>query len=593
RRMVISGAGGSGKTVLAVDLLLALLDQRADGDAVPVRFSLPDWDTRVPLERWLAGKLADDYRVPRGQAAQLVRQQRIVPVLDGLDEMWSDDGGAQRAIAAVAEMNRLRIGKQSAPLVVTCRQEFLDELANDHGIRLLDVATVSVRRLTAVQVADYLGRRFADPARWHGVLDRLVTEPQGVLAQALSTPWRLTLAATAYSQEADGSPDELLTETTDEGVRQHLLTRFVDVTTRVNPRLNRSHVSYYDPAAVRRWLVFLAAHLDRTAGREVGGRRFSGSDIRLHELWPIVGVKTVERVQAVFDAGVLLAVCYVSFRVLRLPTPGWAFGVAYVALYGPALVIQEAVPAFPQQFSWRYTRGVLGLRTTLAMSAAVGAVVFGALWLTGNHYGYFLTVGARPAGLDFVMACLIAGLMAGLFTPLVFSAVRNWEEGPVGVDPTLPIRQELRGSILFGGACGVAAGALVRLPGAFPRHLTTVSKQFQVARARDNVSHSHFRPVSLWIDKHAIRFLDHWAVPHFARMPHGFPARWPDLWLWFTVVGLAAGYGIAALSRRYLAMLVAAVGRLPLGLASFLTWCHSAGLLRTAGTAFQFRHREL
>jgi hypothetical protein len=40
-------------------------------------------------------------------------------------------------------------------------------------------------------------------------------------------------------------------------------------------------------------------------------------------------------------------------------------------------------------------------------------------------------------------------------------------------------------------------------------------------------------------------------------------------------------------------MRVAAVGRLPLGLSAFLTWCHSAGLLRTAGTAFQFRHREL
>lgn len=594
RRMVISGPGGSGKTVLAVDLLLALLDRPAAGEPVPVRFSLPDWDTRVPLERWMVGRLADDYRVPRAQAALFVRQRAVVPVLDGLDEMWSEDGGAQRAIAAVAEMNSLRVGKQSAPLIVTCRQEFLDELANDHGIRLVDVATVSVRRLTAAQVADYLGSRFADPGRWHGVLDRLTTEPDGVLAQGLSTPWRLTLAATAYSQETDGSPDELLAETTDEGVRQHLLTRFVDVTTRTYPRLNRRYTAYYDPDAVRRWLVFLAAHLDRTAGREVGGRRFSGSDIRLHELWPIVGAKATVRAASVLDAAVLLAVGYVSCRVLWLPTPGWAVVAVYAALYGLALVLQEeGVPKAPQRLSWSYARGVLGTWTTLALSGSVGIVVFGVLWYVGHRFGYFLTLGAHPAGLDFVLACLISGCLSGLLAPLVVSAVESREEPPLSVDPTLPIRQEMRRSVLVGSVCGVAAGALVRLPSAFPRHLTRLSTLLAADRTRAAASHRRDKWYNVWTDNRLTGFLDHWAIPHFARFPHGFPARWPGVCLWFTLVGLAAGYFSAALSRRYLAMLVVGVGRLPLGLTAFLTWCHSAGLLRTAGTAFQFRHREL
>ena len=215
------------------------------------------------------------------------------------------------------------------------------------------------------------------------------------------------------------------------------------------------------------------------------------------------------------------------------------------------------------------------------------------LWFIGDRSYSFLTLGGRPAGLDFLLACLVAGGMAGLLAPLAFSALKSLDEPPTGVDPTLPIRHELTGSVLVGGVCGVAAGALVRLPRAFPHRLTALSGQFKADQTRNAASHGHFRSVDLWIDKQAIRVLDHWAVPHFAQMSHGFPARWPDVWLWCVPAGPAGGYGLAALSRRYLAMLVAGVGRLPLGLSAFLTWCHAAGLLRTAGAAFQFRHREL
>ena len=55
-----------------------------------------------------------------------------------------------------------------------------------------------------------------------------------------------------------------------------------------------------------------------------------------------------------------------------------------MGLYGLALVAQEAVPKSPQHYSWRYTSGVLGVRTTLALSGAVGTAVFGVLWFIGS-----------------------------------------------------------------------------------------------------------------------------------------------------------------------------------------------------------------
>ncbi|MET7843547.1 hypothetical protein ABZT45_34095, partial [Streptomyces sp. NPDC005356] len=43
-RLVITGAPGAGKTVLALELLLALLEERRPEDPVPVRLPLASWD---------------------------------------------------------------------------------------------------------------------------------------------------------------------------------------------------------------------------------------------------------------------------------------------------------------------------------------------------------------------------------------------------------------------------------------------------------------------------------------------------------------------------------------------------------------------
>lgn len=59
-------------------------------------------------------------------------------------------------------------------------------------------------------------------------------------------------------------------------------------------------------------------------------------------------------------------------------------------------------------------------------------------------------------------------------------------------------------------------------------------------------------------------------------------------------VGLAGGlYVVTGAGRRYLVFLLCIRGRLPWSLGTFLNWAYEAGLLRTSGVAYQFRHREL
>ncbi|MFF7885483.1 NACHT domain-containing protein [Streptomyces sp. NPDC020794] len=97
RRLVVLGSAGSGKTVLSVLLTLELLARRLiqgeDDVPIPLVLSLESWDTRrQSLTEWLVDRLRQDHPgLPPVDgvhpARRLVDDRRVLPVLDGLDEL--------------------------------------------------------------------------------------------------------------------------------------------------------------------------------------------------------------------------------------------------------------------------------------------------------------------------------------------------------------------------------------------------------------------------------------------------------------------------------------------------------------------------
>lgn len=571
----IGGDAGTGKTVLALSLILGLAKERSPHGPVPVRLTAASWPGS-DIRDWLRTHLTDVYRLPRREAARLVEANLVLPVIDGMDEMdpGTTPGYTSRAAALLRCIERFEHGGEHCPVVVTCRHAYYQALV-EAGTEPRIVARIAVARVDAARAHSYLSQRVAGTergrARWQPVLSALdavavgpadtVRPEHALLAEALDTPWRLTLAATVLEERtADGrylrDPADLLALAAGGHLYEYLLDQYIgaavaarhrgadDISlpsgTHVRPRL--------DADTTWRRLAFLARYLNDSSGpgdgspRRVAGRALSSTDLVLHELWPLGGKHRTRWTEGVLAVAASLTLVSLvgplgdDFGAIR----PWAFLLCFAVFYRPAWPKPRRID--PGRLRTRTGRRALTLGFTVGFT--VGFLIF-----FGLSYAT-----ALPAE-DLLQESLVYGLTFGLAIGLAIGLTRGLmiKQEQVGVAPRHLIRMDLTAAVVFGPGVVVGAALLTGLVGLLG--LNAISA-----------------PGTTWD-------VDYLGAFFGGLMVGGF------------IFSIPVAGGSAAL--RYFALLLHTRRKLPWRLGRFLDVCYELGILRVSGTAWQFRHREL
>jgi len=241
RTLLILGEPGSGKTTTLLELtrdLIACAKQDINR-LIPVVFNLSSWaNKRGTIADWLVEELNTKYDVPKKIGQAWVRQQQLLPLLDGLDEVkteYRDD-----CIAAVNQFKQ----EYGAELVVCSRIKDYEALSN----RLNFQSAVYIRLLTLKQICDYLDSVGADLAGLRALMTK-----DTILQELASSPLMLNIMTLAYQGIA---LDDLPKNEVIEERRNQLFNDYIE---RMFHRHNRSNTEYiYSNFNTKYWLTSLA-----------------------------------------------------------------------------------------------------------------------------------------------------------------------------------------------------------------------------------------------------------------------------------------------------------------------------------------------
>ncbi|MBB5857543.1 NACHT domain-containing protein [Amycolatopsis umgeniensis] len=260
-RILVIGPAGAGKSSLARRMALKWAGSAGESHPVPIVLTVSTWSAGESVPSWIERQLSLLHpglgrKTEAGAtiASALITAKRILPVIDGLDEVPEAPQAGFCAALHGAALEEL-------PLILTCRTDpdtdpvtVLPPLPVDAVLTMAPVKPA--RMLATLRVSASQSQRDS----WDRVIAVVKNDPKGSMAETLSRPLMVAMAAQVYQREAPKrDPEELITAA---DPAEHILGAWIPAV------LQRQRSSSAGPSARRedkvlRWLTFLARHIDR------------------------------------------------------------------------------------------------------------------------------------------------------------------------------------------------------------------------------------------------------------------------------------------------------------------------------------------
>lgn len=305
RSLLILGAPGSGKTTMLLELARGLIARAREDitQPIPMVFNLASWTEKLSLADWLAQELNNLYSVPRKTAPDWVKGNKLLLLLDGLDEVRQESRAK-----CVEAINEFRNQNGLTSLAVCSRsQDYADLKA-----KLSFEGAIKVQPLKQEQIAEFF-KRFGD--EMVGIKQAL--EKDSNLQEMAQSPLFLSIILMVYRDKRD--LEILISENKKVG-RKYLFDAYVK---NMFERLSSRNVLFKKPNVLH-WLSWLA---NKTKENN-------------QELFFIENIQPrwLGRNRYLRDYGRLVGLINSVFGVIGGAIIGWLFGFMLGGLYGGNLI---------------------------------------------------------------------------------------------------------------------------------------------------------------------------------------------------------------------------------------------------------------
>ena len=241
RSLLILGAPGSGKTTMLLELARQLIARaRADvTQPIPMVFNLASWTEKLSLANWLAQELNNLYSIPRKTAPDWVMGNKLLFLLDGLDEVQQESRAK-----CVEAINAFRKEHGLTSLAVCSRSQDYADL----NAKLSFEGAIEVQPLTQKQITEFFNRFGKEMAGIKQVLKK-----DTALREMAETPLFLSIMIMAYRDKQD---IDILVSQDENAQRKHLFDTYIE-------RMFERHLKNvaFKKQYVARWLSWLAGKM--------------------------------------------------------------------------------------------------------------------------------------------------------------------------------------------------------------------------------------------------------------------------------------------------------------------------------------------